>query len=280
VKIATNYHGSGGKPLTSADTSWEPVPCWFEPKFTPEQYETYFRESMKGWSTGKQYVEPHWGELEKEHYNKGKDGLWWQIEYNQAYPGWSSDHCPDYGWPEVWVPTGDPAPPAGVLTPEMLSRLAYQATKLPAPPVMLSPSAADQVVNLPTYVKFENPLDRVWVTASLNAPGVNIAATTVATPVALKIDAGTADASPRSCTYDLTKSGTGYKVDSASSDCNVTYRKSSGTGTYDLQAQITWRVTWTASANPDGPAQQPGLPDGLSTYNQPVTVKEVQTVNR
>ncbi|MFK0154914.1 hypothetical protein ACIQVK_22890 [Streptomyces sp. NPDC090493] len=34
------------------------------------------------------------------------------------------------------------------------------------------------------------------------------------------------------------------------------------------------------SADPDGPARQPGLPDGLSTCEQNVTVKEIQAVNR
>ncbi|MEV7062051.1 hypothetical protein AB0N97_04510 [Streptomyces collinus] len=35
-------------------------------------------------------------------------------------------------------------------------------------------------------------------------------------------------------------------------------------------------MTWTDSADPDGPA----LPDGLSTFEQDVTVKEAQAVNR
>lgn len=277
VQTTTSYHGSGGTPLTSSDVNWAPPPCWYEPRFTPEQYETYYRNEMKGWSTGKQYIKADLDKLEQEHYNKGKDGLWWQRVLNESLPSqYTLDNCTLQA-PEVWVPTGDPRPVPGVLTPEELSQIAYAATKLPAPPVTLSPVADGQIVNLPTYVKFGSPLDRVWVTASIAVQGVNIAATTVATPVSLRVDAGTQDASPQSCTYDLTKSDGGYKVDTASSGCNITYRK---VGSHQLHAQITWRVTWIPSADPNGLAGAPGLPDGLSTYDQPVTVKEIQTVVR
>ncbi|WP_406348889.1 hypothetical protein OHB10_20125 [Streptomyces sp. NBC_01597] len=57
-------------------------------------------------------------------------------------------------------------------------------------------------------------------------------------------------------------------------------RRSSGSGTYPFKASITWKVTWTDSADPDGPARQPALPDGLSTFEQNVAVKEIQSVNR
>ncbi len=279
VTTTSNYKGSGPA-LTSSDTSWAPPGCWYEPRFTPKEYQDYYRKSLIGWDTGKQYIAAQYAQLEKEKYNQGKKGLWWQINYNDAVsPEYALNNCP-YTNPEIWVPTGDPTPPPGVLTSLELSRIAYAATKLPSPPVRLSPAPTKQIVNLPTYVKFSAPLDRVWVTAALNARGINIAATTVATPVSLRIDAGTADASPQSCTYDLTRTAAGYQVDSAGASCNITYRKSSDGGTYPLKAQITWQVSWTASRNPGGPAQQPALPDGLSTYQQGVTVKEIQTVDR
>jgi enoyl reductase len=37
---------------------------------------------------------------------------------------------------------------------------------------------------------------------------------------------------------------------------------------------------WTPSANPDGPAAAPGLPDGLSGDDIAVTSREIQTVVR
>lgn len=277
VKTVSNFRGPGS-PVAPSDASWSPPPCWYEPRYTPKQYQDYYRNSLKGWDTGKQYIWPEYQQLEKERYNQGKDGLWWELVYNEIIPPEDALGNCNVNDPFIWIPTGDPSPPAGVLTPQELSRIAYGDTKLPAPPVQLSPGADKQVVNLATYVNFTSPLDRVWVTASLDSQGINIAATTVATPVALRIDAGTSDADPQTCTYDLKKSSGGYQVDSSQAPCNITYRKSSGSSTYPLKAQITWKVTWTASANPNGPAQQPPLPDGLSTYQQDVTVKEIQTV--
>jgi enoyl reductase len=144
----------------------------------------------------------------------------------------------------------------------------------------LRPDADRLIVNLPTEVAFQGALDRAWTTASINYKGVQMAATTVATPVALKVDAGTSDADPQTCTYDLVKGEGGYKVDSKNAGCNVTYLRSSADGTYPFKASLTWHVTWTDSADPDGPPQQPALPDGLSTYEQNVTVKEIQAINR
>jgi hypothetical protein len=236
---------------------------------------------MKGWSTGKEYVEPLLEKLEAEKYNQGKDGLWWQITYNPDVSAqYALDHCTPYDAPEVWVPTGDPAPPPGVPRPVDLKNIAYSAVKLPAPPVELSPVGENQTVNLPTYVRFAGKLGRAYATAELVAPqyGVNVAATVVAVPTSLRIDAGTSFADPQTCTYDLAPgAGGGYQVDSSKDDCNITYRKR---GPYTLHAEITWKVTWTPSTNADGPAAQPGLPDGLSGNDTAVAVKEIQTVVR
>ncbi|MEU8352103.1 hypothetical protein [Streptomyces sp. NPDC048845] len=135
-------------------------------------------------------------------------------------------------------------------------------------------------MNLGTYAKFDAPLDQVWVTASIDYMGYSVAATTVATPESLTVNAGTEYAEPSSCTYDLAKSGDGYKVDSKGSDCNITYRRSSRNDSYELTAELTWRVHWTASADPGGPLQQPALPDGTSSTTEDVVVKEVQSINR
>lgn len=287
VETHTHYNGRGPvrgtTPLRSVNTNWAPPGCWFEPRYTPEQYQTYFREGMKGWSTGKEYVEPLREKLEAEKYNQGKDGLWWQITYNPHVSAqYALDHCAPYGDPEVWVPRGDPAPPRGVPKPVDLKDIAYSKVTLPDPPVELSPVRDNQTVNLATYVKFEGDLDRVYTTAEINAPqyGINVAATVVAVPTSLRIDAGTSYADPQTCTYALAPgaaAGGGYQVDSAKDDCNITYRKA---GPYTLHAEITWKVTWTPSADPDGAVAEPALPDGLSGNDVPVTVKEIQTVVR
>ena len=287
VHVQTHTHYDGGtpsqgtRPLKSVDSNWTPPGCWFEPRFTPEQYQTYYRDGMKGWSTGKQYVQPHWDQLEKEHYNQGKDGLWWQITYNpDMSAAYDLDHCFSYAEPEVWVPTGDPAPPQGVPRPVDLKDVAYSQTSLPDPPVQLSPVPLNQTVNLPTYVKFAGKFGRVYTTAEISAPqyGINVAATVVAVPTGLRVDAGTSDAQPSSCTYALTAAqGGGYQVDTSTDPCNVTYRRA---GSYTLHAELTWKVTWTPSADPNGPAAAPGLPDGLSYADVAVTTREIQTVVR
>ncbi|MEU1627014.1 hypothetical protein ABZ746_17175 [Streptomyces sp. NPDC020096] len=270
---------NNGTPMTSSDTSWSPPVCWYEPRYTPDEYKKSWDDAYRQAGSFERYVWEEQQQLQKIDYNRGKDGLWWHLTYRQGISLDEMNSCKEMQG-DIWVPKGDPTPPDGAITPEILSKIAYAATKLPAPPVELSPSAGNQVVNLPTYIKFNKQLDRVWVTASIDYRGLNIAATTVATPVAFKVDAGTPDADPQSCTYDLTKSSSGYQVDSSNAPCNITYRRSSGSSTYPLKAQITWKVTWTASTNPDGAPQQPALPDGLSTYNEDVTVKEIQTVVR
>ncbi|WP_406439257.1 hypothetical protein OHB00_29875 [Streptomyces sp. NBC_00631] len=260
---------------TSSNANWKPPVCWYEPMYTPDEYEEFIKSSYKG---AQEPAASYAKKRADEDYHKGDKGLWWQVQFrNDDY----TEACPvtTDNW-EIWVPPAQPKADPNQLTPEILSELAYNSTKLPKPQVVLSPSGDRLKVNLGTRVKLDSDFDRVWTTASINYKGVEMAATTVATPMALKVDAGTTDADPQTCTYNLVKSDSGYAVDSKDAACNVTYRRSSGAGTYPFKASITWKVTWTNSADPDGPAQQPGLPDGLSTYEQDVTVKEIQAVNR
>ncbi|MEV0639653.1 hypothetical protein AB0I77_32905 [Streptomyces sp. NPDC050619] len=277
IRINQSSPGTGGSTATatSSNANWKPPVCWYEPMYTAEEYEKFIKDAYGG---AGEPAASYARKRDKEKYHEGDKGLWWQVKFrNDDY----STACPvtTGNW-EIWVPPADPQPDPNKLTPEILSELAYNSTKLPTPPVVLSPSADRLIVNLGTRVKFEGEFDRVWTTADINYKGVQMAATTVATPVALKVDAGTADADPQTCTYDLVKGGDGYTVDSKDAGCNVTYRRSSGGGTYPFKASITWKVTWTDSADPDGPARQPALPDGLSTFEQDVTVKEIQAVNR
>ncbi|MER6268889.1 hypothetical protein [Streptomyces sp900105755] len=260
---------------TSSDANWKPPVCWYEPMYTPDEYEEFIKSSYKG---AQEPAASYAKKRAAEDYHKGDKGLWWQVQFrDDAY----SSLCPvsTDNW-EIWVPPAQPKQDPHQLTPETLSELAYSSINLPTPPVVLSPAPDQLKVNLGTRVKLDGDFDRVWTTASIDYKGVAMAATTVATPIALKVDAGTADADPQTCTYDLVKGDNGYTVDSKDAACNITYRRSSGSGTYPFKASITWKVTWTDSADPDGPAQQPALPDGLSTYEQNVTVKEIQAVNR
>ncbi|MEU6079247.1 hypothetical protein [Streptomyces sp. NPDC047108] len=275
VQFHVTNNGSG-KPMNSSSSSWSPPVCWFEPRYTNEELAKHNKElEGKGPFEGIDH-DTAGRRKEETDAHKDKKGMWWERT-----PVMSPREC-EIGELWIWVEPRDPAPPEGAVDPEILAGLAYDRTRLPAPPVELRPGAGNQIVNLGTQVKFAQPLDRVWVTASLNnaQAGVNIAATTVATPSKLRVNAGTEYADPQTCEYDLVKGKGGYEVDSKGSDCNIEYKKSSGDGTYTLTSELVWDVHWTASADPDGAPQQPAMPDGLSTNEQDVTVKEVQAIVR
>jgi hypothetical protein len=278
VQYKESASASERAPMVPAVGHWEPPACWYEPKYSPAELESHLAKDdygtgSAGHEEGRKY--------NKVHFHEGDKGVWYELMGDSSSDPVGYGKCALHKDTYLWIGPADPAPPnAPVIDPQILAGLAYNRTTLPAPPVMLSPEADHQVVNLATYATFARRLDRVWVTAGLHYLGVDVAATTVATPEKLRLDAGTEYADPQSCTYDLSKKGNGYAVDTKNAGCNITYRKSSGDGHYTLRASITWKVTWTASADPDGPVQQPALPDGLSTVEQAVTVKEIQTVNR
>ncbi|WP_419995965.1 hypothetical protein [Streptomyces boninensis] len=276
IKYSVSSTGTSGTSMASADANWDPPKCWFEPRYTNEELE---KQNKKWEEDGEFWGDDSVAENRKNMTDarKGKKGMWYERT-----PMMETD-CPHTATLWVWVAEGDPDPPEGTVDPEILAGLAYKHIKLPKPPVRLSPSGDKQKVNLPTQVKFGKELDRAWATASLNIPeaGIDMAATTVAEPYQLKIDAGTDSAAPRSCTYDLEKGGGGYQVNSADEECNVTYQRSSRDGTYPLSAQLIWKVTWNQTDGPDGPPEDdPALPNGTTVYEQDVTVKEVQTVTR
>ncbi|WP_146088198.1 hypothetical protein [Actinacidiphila yanglinensis] len=212
-------------------------------------------------------------------FHKGDKGAWYQLiipDTSQAGACTALD-------PWKWIPPDQPSTPdIPKVDPKTLAGLAFNQTVLPKPDITLRPLAQNQLVNLDTEIAFDKALPKVWVTASLdNADfGVHVAATTTAVPVQLTVDAGTDYADPQSCTYDLKASGGKYSVNTKDAACNVTYDKASPNGGYPLKASVVWKVTWTPSADPDGPPSAPGLPNGQSSKQFQVTVREDQTVNR
>ncbi|MYS24289.1 MULTISPECIES: hypothetical protein [unclassified Streptomyces] len=279
----TGYGNNAGGPtqrITSSDQNFTPPDCWYE-AYTPAEFkqilqERYYAAGNANAGTVYNYYYQVRSDLEAKHYHQGEPGSWWVLVYNPDLPPDSGGSCTlSTGW--MWVGPGDPPPPAPV-TAEMLSRAAYNATRLPARTVKLSPAADGQKVNLATYIKFGEAIPEVYVTARV--PNPPVAATVVAEPYALHIDAGTSFADPQSCDYPFTKTGDRYNVNTADAACNITYRKATGSGSaYTLLARITWRVHWTATADPDGPVAGQ-LPAGYTTSPQEVQVQEIQTVNR
>jgi hypothetical protein len=179
VRIDVSNNGSGER--VAPARTWEPAPCWYEPWGTPEEYDEWWGPAQIGIDAGKA---THIGELDEfqnpDEYLGKEGGLWWRRVYNYHSYEYPIDRCTLYAY-NVWVEDTDGVPPDAI-TAEELSQVAYDATELPAPAATLKPGPAEQVVNLATHASFDSGLDRVWVTASIDYLGYQVAATTVATP--------------------------------------------------------------------------------------------------
>ncbi|MEV5275087.1 hypothetical protein AB0K97_28575, partial [Streptomyces werraensis] len=163
-----------------------------------------------------------------------------------------------------------------------LAALAYQHMQLPDTEVSLAPEQTTKV-NLPTWAWLDKAVfDEVQATAAINVPGFNIEATTTARPVSLTLEPGTDDAvtypASGECVINNDDSiGEPYARGKANRTppCGIKYLRSSGNSTYNLQATITWDISWTGTGGAGG-----DLPDGTFGNGQAVTVQEIQAVNR
>ncbi|MFI8170582.1 hypothetical protein ACIGAN_30105 [Streptomyces sp. NPDC085931] len=277
-----NGSGNSAGALTSA-TSWTPPPCWYAPKYTPEQLQKELEPIWDAGSTGYEwdaeqrdrYVNGHpYKDFNKE---KSGKGYFWDSFVDEDFPpGW--DSCDEQPF---WVDQGAP-PPAGIenaVTPEILAELAYAEIRVPSTKVTLAPAAATKV-NLPTWAWLD-AADFKPVSVTASVPVIGLTATATAEPVALRLRPGTEDAItyPASgvCAIDDGRIGEPYARGKAhrTPPCGVRYLRSSGDGTYPLQATVTWKITWTGSGGAGG-----DLPDGTFGATQDVVVQEIQAVNR
>ncbi|SEN59310.1 hypothetical protein [Actinacidiphila rubida] len=276
VRYERSYNGPGPKMAPVQGAQWSPPACWYEPRFTPKQFEDYLNSHYVSDQNAFADMARQYG---VDNYHQGDKGAWWTLEVPDLSRAGECAGIDDW----AWIPPGKPPADKPAIDPRTLAGLAYADTVLPAPPVTLKPPPESQLVNLATELTFTLPLQRVTVTASLNnrAAGVHVAATTVAEPYELRVDAGTPDADPATCTYPLTNDGGTYRLDTHGAPCNVTYRRASPHGGYTLNTSIVWKVHWTPSANPDGPAAAtPALPDGESAAPTTVTVRENEAIVR
>ncbi|WP_329335217.1 hypothetical protein OG866_15675 [Streptomyces sp. NBC_00663] len=277
-----NGSGTSTGALTSS-TSWTPPPCWYAPKYTPEQLQKTLEPIWEAESTGYEWDaeqrKKYNADDEKKGFNKDKTGkgYWWDSYVDKSYPpGW--DSC-DKG--PFWVDTGD-APPAqyeNAVTPEILAELAYNEIRVPGTKVTLAPAEATKV-NLPTWAWLDGAAFKpVSVTASV--PVLQIEATATAEPVSLKIEPGTADAVtyPASGVCEINDGRIGEPYAKGKADqtpaCGVKYLRSSGDGTFPLRATVTWEIHWTGTGGTGG-----DLDDGNFGATQNVVVQEIQAVNR
>ncbi|MFD6189707.1 hypothetical protein [Streptomyces sp. NPDC060275] len=284
VVFDRSKNGSGDSVgAVTSSTSWSPPACWYAPKYTPEELQKTLEPIWEAESTGYEWDakqrEKYNAKDEKKGFNKDKtgEGYWWGSYVNKSYPpGW--DKCDeDY----FWVDTGEP-PPAEVenaVTPEVLAELAYAEIRVPGTEVTLAPAEATKV-NLPTWAWLDGAeFKPVSVTASVEEIGIN--ATATAEPVSLRIEPGTPDAEiyPASGVCEIKDGRIGAPYEKGRADdtppCGVKYLRSSGEGTFPLQATVTWEIHWTGSGGAGG-----DLPDGTFGATQDVVVQEIQAVNR
>lgn len=291
VQYDESKNGSGPTSGSVAPTSnWKPPACWYEPKWTPEEFE---KEFQRRWDV------PHFsgaGEahaMDQDRYINGKpykdfnkdksgDGMWWDAVRDKAREDALDPAAFACDEATFWADNGEAPQVENAITPEILAQLAYNRIKVPGTEVSLAPAGTTKV-NLPTWAWLDSATFKdISVTASLNAGGVNIQATTTARPVSLKLEAGTKDAqlfpaSGECALNDNTSIGEPYAKGKAdrTPPCGITYLRSSGNGTFKLRATITWDITWTGTGVPGGK-----LPSGTFGNDQAVTVQEIQSVNR
>ncbi|MEG3628944.1 hypothetical protein [Streptomyces poriticola] len=291
VQYDDSKNGSGGATGPVAPVGdWDPPACWYEPRWTPEEFEEEFR---RRWDV------PHFSGAGEAHamdqdryingepyddFNKEKsgEGMWWEMVRDERRAEEGDPAAFACEEPTFWVDNGDAPQVENAITPEILAQLAYNRIKVPGTEVTLRPQQATKV-NLPTWAWLDKAtFKEVSVTASLNAGGVNISATTTAKPVSLKLEPGTNDAETYPASGECTISDDGSigepyadgKADETPS-CGLKYLRASGDAGYNLQATVTWDITWEGTGGAGG-----DLPDGTFGNDQQVIVQEIQAINR
>ncbi|MEV0323620.1 hypothetical protein ACIBKX_13540 [Streptomyces sp. NPDC050658] len=295
----TKNGGSGN--VSSADVNWDPPPCWYAPYLGAKDFKKEMSKNIEDAKntpgmTGtpgrainemQRHYEDDYGWTDNpgyKDYNVDKDGegmFWAGVENPDEPDALKRMSCTDLPF---WVDNGEPAPPQyeEAITPEMLAALAYQHMELPDTKVTLAPEGTTKV-NLPTWAWLDDAtFDEVKATAAINVPGFNLEATTTAKPKSLTLDPGTKDATTipadGQCPIVDGKIGEPYAKGKSKETppCGITYRRSSGDGTFPLKATLTWEISWVGT----GQAAPVGLPNGTIEAVQDITVEEIQSINR
>ncbi|MYS90017.1 hypothetical protein [Streptomyces chartreusis] len=290
-RITFNVKGAApskdGGPITSNAVDWEPPACWYEPYWKAKDFKTYTEanwsmyESVGGDPVGiaddkARYKGGH--PYKDFNVDKNDEGMWWVAVTN---PKMKDDPAAnDCKRKPFWVDNGEnPGVPQAIDT-ETLAGLAHQRTVVPPTRVSLAPNGKS-TVNAPTWVWLDKGTFKpVSVTASL--PGTGLWATTTAKPVSLHLDPGTEDAeslpaSGECVINDDGSIGEPYARGKAelTPPCGVRYLRSSGDGSYGLEATLTWDISWEGAGGTGG-----DLPSGTFATTTEVAVQEYQAVNR
>ncbi|MFU2340835.1 hypothetical protein [Streptomyces albidoflavus] len=294
IKYDTSKNGNGPSagPVAAVQADWSPPPCWYAPKWTPDELRDYYQrtyhaivhdpgmppEARNKWNEERHnYID---GDYEDFNQEKDGEGMWWGAVQNPNAPfeeQFACDRVP------FWADNGETPDVENIITPEILAGLAYEQIKVPGTEVTLAPGGKSKV-NLPTWAWLDGgEFKPVAVTASLAVGGLDMSATTTATPKSLRIEPGTKDTRLHPASGECTINGDGsigepYAKGKADQDppCGVTYLRSSGDGSYAMEATVTWEISWTGT----GVAAPQALPDGTFGNEQAVEVEEIQSINR
>ncbi|MFJ3627649.1 hypothetical protein ACIPQ3_16305 [Streptomyces albidoflavus] len=294
IKFDTSKNGSGPSagPVSSVQSDWTAPPCWYAPKWTPDELRDYYQRMHRSivkdpgmppyarekWNEERQnYID---GDYKDFNQDKEDEGMWWGAVQN---PDASVDAQLACDRVPFWADNGETPDVENIITPEILAGLAYEQIKVPGTEVTLAPGGKSKV-NLPTWAWLDGgEFKPVAVTASLAVGGLDMSATTTATPKSLRIEPGTKDARLHPASGECTINGDGsigepYVKGKADQEppCGVTYLRSSGDGSYAMEATVTWEISWTGT----GVAAPQALPDGTFGNEQAVEVEEIQSINR
>ncbi|MGW1542426.1 hypothetical protein ACWCPM_19695 [Streptomyces sp. NPDC002309] len=280
--------GSGG---VTAVGDWTPPACWYEPRSAQEfakYVEDMYTETVNApgqhsyakTSVGMYRDKYKDGTYKNYNLDKKDQGTFWVAVRDEDR--WMEPEAQLCDEQPFWVENGDAPPVENAVTPQILAELAYNRIQLPTTEVTLAPAQTTKV-NLPTWAWLDKArFQEVSVTAALDIGALTLQATTTARPVSLKLEPGTADAEtyPASGECAINADGSiGEPYAKGKSDqtppCGLKYLRSSGNSTFNLQATITWDITWTGTGSPGG-----NLPDGTFGNDQAITVQEIQSVNR
>ncbi|GGW92181.1 hypothetical protein GCM10010383_22540 [Streptomyces lomondensis] len=292
IRYTSTTTGGKGKGNVTPVGNWTPPACWYEPR-SAEEFSKYVenmydetvnapgQHSYAKSAVGMFRNEYKDGKYKNYNLDKKDEGNWWVAVRDEDR--WTEPEAQLCDKQPFWVENGATPPVENAVTPQVLAELAYNRIQLPTTEVTLAPEATTKV-NLPTWAWLDKArFKEVSVTAALNVGGLNIQATTTAKPVSLKLEPGTPDAETYPASGECTINDDGsigepYAKGKANQTppCGIRYLRSSGDGTFKLQATVTWDITWTGTGNPN-PTQ---LPNGTFGNAQNVTVQEIQSVNR
>lgn len=168
----------------------------------------------------------------------------------------------------VWIPPR-------TVDPKALAEDASDRAPIPLPGMHLSPpEGSEQVVGIETWLWID---PTQWHPVSSSASAGAVTATATAVPESVTWSMGNGD--------KVTCPGPGVPYEAAAAaagqkpTCSYTFRRSSARapeGEFQLEATVTWRVTWSAVGAPGGGA----LGTVARTAAIPIRVAEIQAVNQ